>query len=146
MIFISRRFNDSERFGLFDLADIVLVFSAPQDKNSQRISVKKSLHFQPAYCLQHGFDAGKFVRNGTRLPEGLSRFSVEVYEYTRPGKAINRPQFSTLWISLGNPPLLSLPRPSLSMSPLRAGFKKLRGLGWRRWPFCRRRLCPDTGL
>jgi hypothetical protein len=66
-------------------------------------------YFQPENMVFQGVDVGQFIRNGTRLPEGFYRFSVEVYEYMRPGKVISRPNFTTVWISLGNPPLLSLP-------------------------------------
>ena len=73
-------------------------------------------YFDPAHLVLQGIDQRHFLRNGTQLPEAYYQLSIEVYEYDRPGKLLNRPNFISLWIQQGDPPLLNQPQCGIDLT------------------------------
>ena len=73
-------------------------------------------YFDPSHLVLQGIDQRHFLRNGTQLPEAYYQLSLEVYEYDRPGKLLNRPNFISLWIQQGDPPLLNQPQCGIDLA------------------------------
>lgn len=65
-------------------------------------------YFNPNNLDFAGLSRTEFLKTG-KLPEGVYRFSIEVFSYNRDAQLSNRAT-TTAWIILNDPPLLNFPR------------------------------------
>lgn len=65
-------------------------------------------YLQPQNLLLQGLDYNQFVKNGSKLPEGVYKYTVEVLDYTR-NNVVSNASFSVISTFLSYPPIINLP-------------------------------------
>jgi hypothetical protein len=65
-------------------------------------------YLNPQNLLIQGIDNNEFIRNGSKLPEGIYKFSVEVMDYSRK-YVVSNTSFAVVSTFLSYPPIINLP-------------------------------------